>query len=331
MVEVYHTGERAVQARAGVRAAADRVGGVIGESIPAQARAFVAAQQIALVAAMDAGGQVWASMLTGAPGLVAVLDARTLHIDAEPQALDPLAGALTGARARTAEVGVLLIDFATRRRLRVNGTAHASERGGVTVRVQRAYWICPKYIQRRQVVAPAAVAKAAPRAAVTPPSPPSREPALSARQRDWITRADTFFIASTHATAGADASHRGGSPGFVQLTTEPRGAEVLTFPDYAGNNMFNTFGNLAMDPRAGLLFVDFETGATLHLTGTAEVLWAREQFGAFPGAERAVRFRIAEALETRDATALRWRLAERSPFNPPAPRTFTPPDGARLV
>ena len=88
-------------------------------------------------------------------------------------------------------------------------------------------------------------------------------------------------------------------------------------PDYPGNNMFNTFGNLAVNPAAGLLFVDFERGATLQLTGTADVLWEREHLAAFPGAERAVRFRVAEALERPHATTLRWRLVERSPFNPP--------------
>jgi hypothetical protein len=84
--------------------------------------------------------------------------------------------------------------------------------------------------------------------------------------------------------------------------------------------MLNTFGNLAVDPAAGLLFVDFASGTTLQLTGSAEVLWDRAQYAAWPGAERAVRFRVDAALERPNGTALRWRLVERSPFNPPAPR-----------
>jgi hypothetical protein len=123
-----------------------------------------------------------------------------------------------------------------------------------------------------------------------------------------------------HAARGADASHRGGEPGFVQLTPGDAGEDVLTFPDYPGNDMFNTFGNLALQPAAGLLFVDFARGATLQLTGTAEVLWAGAPVAAFPGAERAVRFRVVAAVELPEATALRWRLVEPSPYNPPPPR-----------
>jgi hypothetical protein len=95
--------------------------------------------------------------------------------------------------------------------------------------------------------------------------------------------------------------------------------DVLTFPDCPGNNMFNAVGNLAVDPRAGLLFVGFKDGATLQLTGDAEVLCEQDDFRAFAGAERAVRFRVSEALESSEGTKLRWRLTERSPFNPPPP------------
>jgi predicted pyridoxine 5'-phosphate oxidase superfamily flavin-nucleotide-binding protein len=251
-------------------------------------------------------------------------DSRTLHIGATPPEHDPLADALTVRRSRETHVGVLLIDLATRRRLRVNGTVEPTADGGLTIRVRRAYWICPKYIQRRQIIAPAhPTAAPRPVTGLAAPSTP-RTTALTARQRDWMARADTFFIASAHPTDGADVSHRGGSPGFVQLSREHGGVDVLTFPDYPGNNMFNTFGNLAVDPRAGLLFVGFEDGATLQLTGDAEVQWEHDAFGAFPGAERAVRFRVSEALESAEGTKLRWRLSERSPFNPPAQRGSQP-------
>nr|HRD10520.1 pyridoxamine 5'-phosphate oxidase family protein [Mycobacterium sp.] len=84
-----------------------------------------------------------------------------------------------------------------------------------------------------------------------------------------IESADTFFLGTTHPEAGNDASHRGGPAGFVRVTDER-----LWWPDYPGNNMFNSFGNLAVDPTAALLFVDFRTGDTLQLSGTATVDWA---------------------------------------------------------
>ena len=68
--------------------------------------------------------------------------------------------------------------------------------------------------------------------------------------------------------------------------------KTLQFPDYAGNNMFNTLGNLAIDPHAGLLFVDFELGDTLQITGEARVLWDDESRAAFAGAERVVEMRV---------------------------------------
>ena len=316
MKSPFHAGEIAVQTRAGVLEEARHVGGVIRPEIPEQARSFLAGQQLAVVGTVDARGRPWASLLTGERGFIRATGPRTLHLDARPAEGDPLAETLAEARASAtpADAGVVVIDLATRRRLRVNGAAETAGDGGITVQVRHAFWICPKYIQAR-VVEPGAPAG--------PPPPedsaPKRGSGLTDAQRAWIARADTFFIATAHATAGADASHRGGEPGFVRLERDAAGGDVLVFPDYPGNNLFNTFGNLAVDPAAGLLFVGFESGATLQLTGTAEVLWEAEAFAPFPGARRAVRFRVAEALELPRGTALRWRLIQRSPFNPPPP------------
>ncbi len=115
------------------------------------------------------------------------------------------------------------------------------------------------------------------------PARARRAPGLAEAQRAWIRRADTFFIATSHPEAGADASHRGGMPGFVRVE-----GDRLVWPDYAGNAMFNTLGNIALHPRAGLVFPDFEAGATLQLTGRAAVDWDRDRAGSFPGAERLV-------------------------------------------
>jgi predicted pyridoxine 5'-phosphate oxidase superfamily flavin-nucleotide-binding protein len=313
MTAPFHPGELAVQARAGVTAAARRVGGIIQSSIPAPASAFLVRQQLAILGSADADGLVWASLLTGGPGVFRAVDPHTLWINAAPAAGDPLGGTL--ARGAPFEAGVLVIDLGTRRRLRLNGVAAAATDGGVTVRVREVYGNCPKYIQRRVLDSRAG----------DPPAPnagtPERGARLTDAQRAWIACADTCFLASLALGRGADASHRGGEPGFVRLAREPSGEEVLLLPDYSGNDMFNTFGNLAVHPAAGLLFVDFARGAALQITGTAEVLWDRAHFAAFPGAERALRFRVAGVVELRDATPLRWRLVERSPFNPPAPTT----------
>jgi predicted pyridoxine 5'-phosphate oxidase superfamily flavin-nucleotide-binding protein len=115
-----------------------------------------------------------------------------------------------------------------------------------------------------------------------------------------------------HAEAGLDCSHRGGNPGFVRAT----GPDTITFPDYAGNNMFQTLGNLELDSRAGLLFIDFETGSTLQLTGRATVHWDKERLTSWPGAQRVIEFQLERIQETAQALPLRWRLLDYSPFNP---------------
>ena len=314
MPSPFHPGELAVQAKAGVLEPAMHVGGMIRPEIPVQAWSFLAGQQLAVISTVDPRGSAWASLLTGDPGFLRVPDPRTLHIAAPPAYGDPLAETLAADRGsgKPVEAGVVVMDLATRRRLRVNGAAKPARDGGIMLRVRHAYWICPKYIQAR-VVEPG---RRPPESDAAPP----RATALTDGQRAWIASADTFFIATSHPTAGADASHRGGEPGFVRLARGAKGEDVLVFPDYPGNNMFNTFGNLAVNPRAGLLFVDFDGGATLQLSGSAEVLWDAAEFAAFPGAHRAVRFTVADVLELPHATRLRWRLIQRSPFNPPPPR-----------
>jgi len=135
---------------------------------------------------------------------------------------------------------------------------------------------------------------------------------LSPSQQEAIARSDTFFLATAHPVAGADASHRGGMPGFVRVL----GPTQLVWPDYSGNSMFQSLGNLAVNPRAGILFMDFAAGSTLQLTGEARVIWDAERIAAFPGAQRLVEFAVANAVETSSAFDIRWRLLEYSPVNP---------------
>ena len=172
------------------------------------------------------------------------------------------------------------------------------------VRVAQAYGNCPKYIQRRE---PLSVAAAVATAADT-----TRGTALAAAQRTAVERADTFFLATAHPS-GADVSHRGGRPGFVRVEGDGR---TLVWPDYAGNTMFMSLGNITVDPHAGVLFVDFETGTTLQCTGRARIDWNPQRAAAFPGAQRLVELAIDEVGETRHASPVRWRLVEPSPFNP---------------
>ncbi|MCI0605928.1 pyridoxamine 5'-phosphate oxidase family protein, partial [bacterium] len=90
----------------------------------------------------------------------------------------------------------------------------------------------------------------------------------------------------------------------------------ILFPDYSGNKMFNTLGNITVNPNAGLLFLDFEKGNTLQLTGKAQVIWEEERIAEFAGAERLVEYEIEQVIEITAATNLSWRFLSYSPSNP---------------
>jgi predicted pyridoxine 5'-phosphate oxidase superfamily flavin-nucleotide-binding protein len=295
----FHAGERAVQSRAGVTDEAGRLGRGITSAIPDGARPFLESQRIAALAGIDPSGRAWASMLSGVPGLITAPNSRTLRLAAGLPDADPLSEGL----ARGRPLGVLVIDPERRRRLRVNGRVVRADRDTIVIRTEEVFGNCPKYIQARALepgVEQGQVGDA------------RRSRAFTERQRLAIERADTLFIASVHADAGADASHRGGQPGFVRVLDERR----LLIPDYAGNNMFQTLGNVAADPRVGLLVVDFDTGATLQLTGRARILWEPEALAPFAGAERALAIEVDEIVEIDGRGPLGWRFVEYSPFNP---------------
>ena len=81
--------------------------------------------------------------------------------------------------------------------------------------------------------------------------------------------------------------------------------------------MFQTLGNIAVDPRVGLLFPDWETGSVLQLTGRAHIVWDEEQIAAWPGAERLVDVEIVAVKEHERAIPLGGSCSSRRPLNPP--------------
>ena len=281
----YHEGELEVQRRAGVALNAERIGRGIHATIPPLARQFALERPFVVVGAGAADGRMWASLLRGTPGFLTVPAEDRLHIAARLDEDDPLAEALAGG----ADVGLLLIDPTTRRRMRVNGRARPDGAAGLEITTREVYANCQKYIQPREVALPGAVTSLA-----------GLGSSLDAGQMRRLADADTLFLASRHPVAGADVSHRGGARGFVHVAAPDR----LVIPDYSGNMMFNTLGNLAADPRAGLLLVDFEHGGTLQLSGRARIEWDRSAVAAYEGAERLVELTVEAVVEREGAAAV---------------------------
>ena len=294
----FHAGEQEAQARAGVQLH----GAAIRDWMPDQHRLFFAQLPFLLVAATDRDGWPVATALAGQPGFISSPDPHTLHIAVPPDPADPTAASLRQGAA----IGLLGIDLGTRRRNRVNGHILAADGAGLAIEVQQSFGNCPQYIQARDVESRPACDRAAGDAAETLHG-------LASDTRDLIAAADTFFVATGSGGRGGDAdgvdvSHRGGRPGFVRVD-----GNVLTIPDFRGNRYFNTFGNLLLDPRAALLFVDFANGDLLHLRGRAEIVWDAEEAHGFAGAERLWRVHVSAGWRRRGALPLRWTFRGYAP------------------
>jgi uncharacterized protein len=300
----FHVGERAIQARLGAQEQMDKMGRrVIREFLLEQHRQFFTQLTYVLAGTVDAAGNPWASILVGEPGFLSSPDDRTLRVATKPLFGDPLATTL----ADGIDIGLLGIELHTRRRNRINGVVTATHANGFEVLVGQSFGNCPQYIQARMYVLEGFD--------LTAPKPVHQLTALSQPEQIAIAAADTFFIATAYQDAsaggasGVDVSHRGGKPGFVRIDDD----RTLTVPDFSGNYHFNTFGNLELNPRAGLLFVDFERGNLLYLTGTAEVIWEGDEILTYEGAERLFRFRLEQGYRVDGSLPLRWSPPELSP------------------
>jgi len=296
--DIYHEGEVAVQQRAGVREKAEQVGQMVRETIPDSDNVtqLLNAEPHVIVTSVTPDGRVWVSLLADDPGFLSIEGAQRLRIGTDPTPGDPLADHLREGMP----VGVLVIDPRNRERIRFNGTAVPRDEGFV-VETEEVFPNCQKYIQQRSFDR------------VTDLSNDERHEStgLETAHREWIRSAGTFFIGSYYSGAGADASHRGGDPGFVTVD-----GDTLVFPDYPGNDMFCTLGNIEGHGAVGLLFVDFEDGRTLQVTGRGTVVRDERRVGAFEGAERLVEVEIGTAIELPDGNPLRWELEEHSPHPP---------------
>jgi predicted pyridoxine 5'-phosphate oxidase superfamily flavin-nucleotide-binding protein len=253
----FHAGELEVQRQAGVQREAARLSPMVARGeLRAGIAAFLADVSFGALTARDRTGRLWVSPLVGPPGLMTATSPTTLSIEGALPDVDPLYGLPDGQR-----VGLIAIDFATRRRVRINGILAAVNGNGLTVGVEQAYGNCPQYIHCRSLRVGGS------RADATPSRTYSGD-VLRHADIQLVHAAQTFFLGTTHPDFGNDASHRGGPTGFVHATPNH-----LWWPDYPGNNMFNSFGNLAVDPTAALLFIDFSARTALQLSGTAAVRW----------------------------------------------------------
>lgn len=303
----FHAGEQAVQKRMGVRDKLEQQGRrFIREYLPDQHREFYRLLPFLVVGTTDHHNRPWASVLTGPPGFITSPDPHHLQIGTQPLFGSPLADQITVGQ----DIGILGILPETRRRNRVSGQIRAVDERGITVAIAQAFGNCPQYIQTRHLDVLPDVTQ--PQAA----KPMEQGTRLDAAAQALITQSDTLFIATAYQTSqdrssfGADASHRGGKPGFVNVEDD----QTLVFPDFTGNFHFNTLGNIVLNPKAGFLFIDFDRHDLLYLTGQAEIVWEGEEVEAFVGAQRLIRVHIEEWRRVSASLPLHFTFGEYSPF-----------------
>jgi ferredoxin-NADP reductase/predicted pyridoxine 5'-phosphate oxidase superfamily flavin-nucleotide-binding protein/ferredoxin len=307
----WHAGELAIQQHAGVVARMDAVGRRnVRDHMPEQHRAFFAQLPFVVLGVVDDAGDAWATLGAGEPGFIQSPDPKLLQIALTPDPADP---AYRGFSAGN-PLGVLGIELPTRRRNRMNGHIVRATHTRLDVAVSQSFGNCPQYILPRYL-------RFTRDAQVRGQAEPIENTTLDGRARALIGKARTFFVASyadaveadgtadvlpenssVLSTRQVDVSHRGGESGFVRVNDDGS----LTIPDFAGNLFFNTLGNVFLNGRAGLVFVDFATGGLLQMTGDAEVLLDSADIATFPNAERLWRFVPRRVVFRADALPMRW-------------------------
>jgi predicted pyridoxine 5'-phosphate oxidase superfamily flavin-nucleotide-binding protein len=302
----FHTGEKAMQARTGMSERMDSIGGqIIRSYMPDQHRQFFSQLPFMIIGSVDQQGQPWASVIAGKPGFIA---------SPSPTALEFMTQAITGDPLQNnlqvgAPLGLLGIELPTRRRNRMNAhISHASD-SGFSISVDQSFGNCPQYIQTRSVTYTQRQQPVINDKNITHFS------TLDDSAQRWIAEADTFFVSSyvpadnNPDTEGVDVSHRGGQAGFIKVQ-----GDTLTIPDFSGNFLFMTLGNFVINPKAGLLFIDFQSGDLMMLTGSVTILAEDDpEIKDIQGAERGWTFTLEHGVRIENALPFQFEFGEYSP------------------
>ena len=266
VVNSWHQGELSVQKRAGTAQKMAEIGPkFIREFMPQQHRDFFLSLSMIYIGYSDSKSETRASLLFGEPGFITSSSETTLQINTQYSLNDFNNNHLNvGDR-----IGLLGIEFISKRRNRLNVIITDINQKNIQVKVLQSYGNCPKYIQ--------------PKILVTNPhydtQSTSSTVSLTQNIQELIINADAFFIASRFDDGqalnnrGVDISHRGGVAGFITINEKGQ----LLVPDYVGNGFFNTLGNLLENPIASLLFCDWQQGHAYQITVSSEILWSEQR------------------------------------------------------
>lgn len=295
--------------------------------------------------ALDEQGRPWTTVWGGEAGFCRPIAQGFLGVNATADAkFDPVLQALFAVKEDESTertivddrvvkpdggqvMAALSIDLETRDRVKMAGrfvagavTSRAPSGAGelqLAFQVQETLGNCPKYLNKKHIT----------------PHVPQPELVgsgkglpLPAAAVQLLGKADLFFISSKHGNGSMDVNHRGGPPGFVRLYRNEDGAVTVVYPEYSGNRLYQTLGNLQKDPLAGLVIPDFESGEVLYLTGRTTTLIGDRAAAYLPHTKLAVKIDVDEARFVKDGLPFRGSFIDHSPYNPPLRRLLVEQD-----
>ncbi len=303
---MYHKGELILQKKFGETKIADRVRRAIKNEIVPGAIAFIENQSMVVVSSVDEKNVVWTSILIGDYGLASVVNQNEILFDLEKIQSPKEDIFFKNMIKKNTKMGSIFIELGSRRRFRINGNAHYKP-SAIHLQIEEAYPNCPKYIQRRILTITKNTKKAI--------SKIESGTKLNTEQQTLILNSDTFFVGSQSTNGKLDCSHRGGNTGFIEILENGD----LKIPDYTGNSMYNTLGNILENSNVGLLFIDFKQGNTLQINGNASLLLDQNTNIDHKKTTDTGRYWIFKPLkwiETFQHNNATWQYEDASPFNP---------------
>lgn len=305
MTDKYHSGEIYIQEYFGEESIANGVIRIVKETIVGGAIPFVENQVAIFVSSIDTNGNTWISMLIGSPGFIDASTSGEVYFNLE-HLVSPHTDVFFENIKSNRNIGIIFIELGSRRRYRVNGQAD-KEGQKITLNIEAAYPNCPKYIQRRIL---SSLDKTQSSRSII-----SHGTDLNDDQKGWILKADTFLVGSQSKEGKPDASHRGGNSGFIEILDNG----TLKIPDYAGNSMYNTLGNMFENPNVGLVFIDFDQGHILQLSGEAQLLFDQHTEADKLKTTDTGRYWLFEPkqwIQTNAHHSISWEFIDNSPYNP---------------
>lgn len=285
---------------------------------------FVHQAPLVAIGIIDEWGKPWTTVLGGEPGIARPVGDSLIVIDTPaPSKDDPVLQFLLGStpanqvaqfHGEKPIMAGLAIDLESRMRVKLHGKVRAGQiycegqirRAQLVLEIEANLPNCPKYLNEKVIIPHR-----------SDPKMLSNSPKLPPQGVDLLQKADLFFISSSNSDIDMDTNHRGGPPGFVRLlSNSPRGA-VLIYPEYSGNCLYQTLGNLQTTPFAGLTIPDFDTGDVLYLTGEAQVLTGQSAAEILPHSKVAVKITVLSSRFVLHGLPFVGKPGEFSPYNPP--------------